>query len=131
MEKPRRGKDGNFCKLFKSSDKNNNRITQSRNRLIEIIKLGHESNHHLMDGRHQNRPLVQKHLTRNKAIPFRGSTLAIGKGSKSSQSHDGGRRKVRVPWAESCSTTIDHICIVPKKGGGELEPLWPGARWHE
>ena len=45
MEKPRRGKDGNFCKLFKSSDKNNNRITQSRNRLIEIIKLGHESNH--------------------------------------------------------------------------------------
>ena len=45
MEKPRRGKDGNFCKLFKSSAKNNNRITQSRNRLIEIIKLGHESNH--------------------------------------------------------------------------------------
>jgi len=35
-----------------------------------------------MDGRHQNRPLEQKHLTRNKAIPFRASTLAIGNGAK-------------------------------------------------
>ena len=50
---------------------------------IKISKeLGHESNHHLEDGRHQNRPLVQKHLTRNKAIPFRVSTLAIGNGAK-------------------------------------------------
>lgn len=105
-----RGKDG---KLFKLSDC----IELSGNQEpIKIIKTGPrvKSPSH---GWETSEPAIRaKASNKKQGNTLQGKHTRNRKRSKSSQYHDG-ERKVRVSWVESCPTTIDHICIVPKKGG--------------